>query len=63
MLTACGCEAEFRRLRHRQPATEEREKLAEEFGVARMTIRKAIDLLVDWGLVVASPRLGNLRGA
>lgn len=27
-------------------------KLAEEFGVARMTIRKAIDLLVDWGLVV-----------
>ena len=29
-----------------------REKLAEEFGVARMTIRKAIDLLVDWGLVV-----------
>ncbi len=24
-------------------------KLAEEFGVARMTIRKAIDLLVDWG--------------
>ncbi|QEP92744.1 GntR family transcriptional regulator [Klebsiella pneumoniae] len=30
----------------------ERKKLAEEFGVARMTIRKAIDLLVDWGLVV-----------
>lgn len=29
-----------------------REKLAEEFGVARMTIRKAIDLLVAWGLVV-----------
>lgn len=27
-------------------------KLAEEFGVARMTIRKAIDLLVTWGLVV-----------
>lgn len=27
-------------------------KLAEEFGVARMTIRKAIDLLVEWGLVV-----------
>lgn len=27
-------------------------KLAEEFGVARMTIRKAIDLLVAWGLVV-----------
>lgn len=27
-------------------------KLVEEFGVARMTIRKAIDLLVDWGLVV-----------
>jgi DNA-binding GntR family transcriptional regulator len=24
-------------------------KLAEEFGVARMTIRKAIDLLVTWG--------------
>lgn len=27
-------------------------KLAEEFAVARMTIRKAIDLLVGWGLVV-----------
>jgi len=26
--------------------------LAQEFGVARMTIRKAIDLLVGWGLVV-----------
>ncbi|ELY7544804.1 GntR family transcriptional regulator [Cronobacter turicensis] len=26
--------------------------LAQEFGVARMTIRKAVDLLVDWGLVV-----------
>lgn len=26
--------------------------LAHEFGVARMTIRKAIDLLVGWGLVV-----------
>ncbi len=34
-----------------------REKLAEEFGVARMTIRKAIDLLVDWGLLcVATAR-------
>lgn len=27
-------------------------KLAEEFAVSRMTIRKAIDLLVAWGLVV-----------
>lgn len=27
-------------------------RLAEEFGVSRMTIRKAIDLLVNWGLVV-----------
>ena len=27
-------------------------KLAEVFGVARMTIRKAIDLLIEWGLVV-----------
>lgn len=27
-------------------------RLAEEFGVSRMTIRKAIDLLVGWGLVV-----------
>lgn len=27
-------------------------KLAEEFGVARMTIRKAIELLISWGLVV-----------
>ncbi|MDN2486805.1 GntR family transcriptional regulator [Kosakonia sacchari] len=26
--------------------------LAQEFGVARMTIRKAVDLLVVWGLVV-----------
>lgn len=26
--------------------------LAQEFGVARMTIRKAVDLLVEWGLVV-----------
>jgi len=26
-------------------------KLAEEFGVSRMTIRKAVDLLVGWGLV------------
>ncbi|PLR31334.1 GntR family transcriptional regulator [Chimaeribacter coloradensis] len=26
--------------------------LAQEFGVARMTIRKAVDLLVGWGLVV-----------
>jgi GntR family glv operon transcriptional regulator len=26
--------------------------LAQEFGVARMTIRKAIDLLLGWGLVV-----------
>ncbi|WP_039054868.1 GntR family transcriptional regulator [Enterobacter sp. Bisph1] len=26
--------------------------LAQEFGVARMTLRKAIDLLVSWGLVV-----------
>ncbi|EPE2231388.1 GntR family transcriptional regulator [Cronobacter turicensis] len=26
--------------------------LAQEFGVARMTIRKAVDLLVDWGLVL-----------
>ena len=26
--------------------------LAQEFGVARMTIRKAIDLLVGWGFVV-----------
>ncbi|EOL8989111.1 GntR family transcriptional regulator [Cronobacter dublinensis] len=26
--------------------------LAREFGVARMTIRKAIDLLVAWGLVI-----------
>jgi GntR family glv operon transcriptional regulator len=26
--------------------------LAQEFGVARMTIRKALDLLVSWGLVV-----------
>ncbi|MHA4828974.1 GntR family transcriptional regulator [Enterobacter ludwigii] len=25
--------------------------LAQEFGVARMTIRKALDLLVNWGLV------------
>lgn len=25
--------------------------LAQEFGVARMTIRKALDLLVSWGLV------------
>ncbi|KAE9723708.1 MULTISPECIES: GntR family transcriptional regulator, partial [Enterobacteriaceae] len=25
-------------------------KLAEEFAVSRMTIRKAIDLLVAWGL-------------
>ena len=30
-------------------------KLAEEFGVARMTIRKAIDLLGDW-LCVATAR-------
>ena len=29
-----------------------KKKLAEEFGVARMTIRKVIDLLVTWGLVV-----------
>lgn len=27
-------------------------KLAQEFGVARMTIRKAVDLLIDRGLVV-----------
>ncbi len=27
-------------------------RLAEEFGVSRMTIRKAVDLLVSWGLVV-----------
>lgn len=27
-------------------------KLAEEFGVARMTIRKAVDLLISWGPVV-----------
>ncbi|WP_270455381.1 GntR family transcriptional regulator [Klebsiella quasipneumoniae] len=27
-------------------------KLAEEFGVARMTIRKAVDLLISWGLVI-----------
>jgi len=27
-------------------------KLAIEFGVARMTIRKSIDLLISWGLVV-----------
>ncbi|CDK79839.1 HTH-type transcriptional regulator YidP [Klebsiella pneumoniae IS22] len=26
--------------------------MAEEFAVSRMTIRKAIDLLVAWGLVV-----------
>lgn len=26
-------------------------KLAEEFSVSRMTIRKAVDLLVNWGLV------------
>lgn len=26
-------------------------KLADEFGVSRMTIRKAVDLLVGWGLV------------
>lgn len=26
-------------------------RLAEEFGVSRMTVRKAIDLLVGWGLV------------
>ncbi|MDU2937860.1 GntR family transcriptional regulator [Superficieibacter sp. BNK-5] len=26
-------------------------KLAEEYGVSRMTIRKAIDLLIHWGLV------------
>lgn len=26
-------------------------RLAEEFGVSRMTVRKAIDLLVSWGLV------------
>ncbi|MCS2157682.1 GntR family transcriptional regulator [Scandinavium sp. H11S7] len=26
-------------------------KLALEFGVARMTVRKAIDLLINWGLV------------
>ena len=27
-------------------------KLAEEFAVSRMTIRKAIDMLIGWGLVV-----------
>ncbi|MDM3040746.1 GntR family transcriptional regulator [Citrobacter sp. CK182] len=27
-------------------------KLAEEFAVSRMTIRKAVDMLVGWGLVV-----------
>lgn len=27
-------------------------RLSEEFAVSRMTIRKAVDLLIDWGLVV-----------
>lgn len=27
-------------------------KLAQEFAVSRMTIRKAIDMLIGWGLVV-----------
>lgn len=27
-------------------------RLAEEFGVSRMTVRKAVDLLVGWGLVI-----------
>jgi len=34
-------------------------KLAEEFGVARMTIRKAIELLVDRGLVVRRQGAGT----
>jgi DNA-binding transcriptional regulator YhcF (GntR family) len=42
--------AEFIGLQHRQPAAG-RKALAQEFGVARMTIRKALDLLVSWGLV------------
>ncbi|EER6065532.1 GntR family transcriptional regulator [Escherichia coli] len=34
-------------------------KLAEEFAVSRMTIRKAIDLLVAWGLVEVLKRQGK----
>ena len=36
-------------------------KLAEEFAVSRMTIRKAIDLLVAWGLVVRRHGSGTYR--
>ena len=32
-------------------------KLAQEFAVSRMTIRKAIDMLIGWGLVVMGVEL------
>lgn len=35
-------------------------RLAEEFGVSRMTIRKAIDLLLGWGLVERRHDNGHL---
>ncbi len=38
-------------------------KLAEEFAVSRMTIRKAIDLLVAWGLVVRRRAGGGVKTA
>ncbi len=40
-----------------------KKKLAEEFAVSRMTIRKAIDLLVAWGLVVRRHGSGTYPGA
>lgn len=33
--------------------------LAQEFGVARMTIRKALDLLVNWGWLNADTVAGH----